>query len=276
MLCFETKTRGNWSVVVPYYNEAAGFLEPTLRSLLAQTARPLELILVDNGSTDESAAIARCVAAEFPSVAVRHLTERRPGQVHALEMGLAAVETEFVAICDADTIYPPHYLDHAFALFDRHGPNVVAVLAMGVGVDPDSWNARIKRWKGVILSQVLRNQAHTGGYAHCFRTAALRAAGGYSKRLWPYLLKDHEIIHRLLKQGRTLYHPDQWCQPSNRRLDRSTVRWTLSERLLYHFTPYAAKDWFFYVFLASRFERRGMSDLKLRARAWEAAQPLAS
>lgn len=260
---------GRWSVVVPFYNEADGFLEPTVRSLLAQSVRPLTLFLVDNNSTDASAAIARAVAQEVPDVTTVHLHEPRAGQVYALEAGLAAVETEFVAVCDADTVYPPHYLANAERLFDRHGAGVVAVLAMGVGPDPARWQAWIKRWKGVVMSRLLPGQAHTGGYAHCFRTRALRAAGGYSKALWPYLLKDHELIHRILKQGRTLYDVDQWCQPSDRRADRSAVRWTLKERLLYHVTPFAAKDWFFYRFLARRFEARQMSDTKLRQRAWE-------
>jgi glycosyltransferase involved in cell wall biosynthesis len=263
-------SKPRWSVVVPYYNESAGFLESTLRSLAAQVERPLTLILVDNASTDGSAAIARSVTDNIASVTTLHLLERTPGQVHALETGLAAVETEFVAICDADTVYPPHYLSHAAELFDQHGQRVVAVLAMGVGADPNRWSARIKRRKGVILSRVLRGQAHTGGYGHCFRTEALKASGGYSERLWPYLLKDHELIHRLQKKGQTLYHADQWCQSSDRRFDRSALRWTLFERILYHLTPSAAKDWFFYTFLAARFARRGMRDLKLRDRTWDA------
>ena len=264
-----------WSIVIPYYNEADGFLEPTLRSLLAQTERPLNLILVDNGSTDGSSAIAKMATASVVGVTTRHLLETIPGQIHALESELAMVETEFVAICDADTKYPLHYLEHAAKLLNSHGPEVIAVMAMGVGSDPWCRGALLKRWKGVVLSYVLKNQAHTGGYAHCFRTSDLRAVGGYSKRLWPFLLTDHELIHRFLKRGRTLHHPDQWCQPSDRRLDRTAVRWTLIERLLYHFTPFAAKDWFFYRFLAGRFARRGMSDLKLRSRGWE-TRPVAN
>lgn len=170
--------RPRWSVVVPYYNEAAGFLEPTLRSLVTQTPRPLTLILVDNDSTDGSSAIARAVTDGIPSVTTLHLVERRPGQVYALETGLAAVETEFVAVCDADTLYPPHYLERAAALFDRHGPRVIAVLAMGVGADPNRLSARIKRWKGLVLSYVLKNQARTA----VVRSRTQIAAGGGYRR----------------------------------------------------------------------------------------------
>jgi hypothetical protein len=51
------------------------------------------------------------------------------------------------------------------------------------------------------------------------------------------------------------------------------VRWTLGERLLYHATPYAAKDWFFYRFLAPRLSRRGMRDTVLRQRQWAPTTP---
>ncbi len=260
---------GRWSVVVPYYNEANGFLEATLKSLLAQTARPLTLILVDNNSTDQSAAIAHAIADGVEGVRALHVLQTLPGQVHALAAGIAATPTEFIAICDADTLYPPHYLDHAARMFDAAGPSLVGVMAISVGPNPYSFNAMAKRWKGVLAAAVLQRQAHTGGYGHCFRLAALKAAGSYSARLWPFVLFDHELIHRVLKQGRIAYSPNQWCQTSGRRTDRAGVTWTLAERLLYHFTPFAAKDWFFYQFLRKRFASRGMDQTALRERDWE-------
>lgn len=260
-----------WSVVVPYYNEANGYLEATLKSLIAQSARPLVLILVDNASTDGSAALARTITDGIDGVQAVHLSESNPGQINALEAGIRAANTEFVAICDADTLYPPHYLDDASKLLDAGGPKRVGIMAMSVGPDPSSWSAQLKRWKGVLVSTVLRGQAHTGGYGHCFRLAPLNASGGYSARLWPFVLFDHELIHRVLKHGRIAYSPKLWCQTSDRRADRARVTWSLAERLLYHFTPYAAKDWFFYTFLRQRFARRAMGQTALRERAWEAA-----
>ncbi|MDX2225441.1 MAG: hypothetical protein SFV21_21995, partial [Rhodospirillaceae bacterium] len=97
---------------------------------------------------------------------------------------------------------------------------------------------------------------------------ALRDAGGYGAHHWPFVLKDHELIHRVLKRGRVRYDWDLWCIPSPRRNDRRAVRWSLAERLLYHVSPFAAKDWFFYRFLGPRFAARGMADTRLRARNW--------
>lgn len=256
-----------FTVVIPYFDEA-DYLPATLRSLLAQSRPPDAWILVDNDSADGSARIAREVLAEGGVDEALFLQEPRPGKVHALEKGAAAVASEFVAFCDADTIYPSHYLALCGELFRSSGSDVVALMALPVYGDPGSAISRLRRRYFVGVSRVLRKQAFTGGYGQVVRTDTLRDAGGYSEEAWPYVLMDHELVHRLHRHGRILYHPDLWCRPSQRRRDRGAVRWSLAERLLYHVTPYSLKDRFFYDFLGPRFERRGLSQLAIRYRPW--------
>lgn len=256
-----------WSVVIPYYNEAA-FLPATIASLLRQTVKPFELILVDNGSTDGSGDLARDALEGVGDVRTVFLLEERKGQAHALEAGIGRASGAFTAICDADTIYPPHYLEAAGAVYERAPASVAAVLAVGVGPRPDSVDGRAKRLKTLAMGRLLAKQCHSGGYAHTFRTATLKRAGGYSKALWPYVLKDHELMHRISKLGDIRYAWDLWCQPSDRRADRSGVRWTLPERLLYHATPFRRKDWFFYEFFGPRLKARNMDEIRLRNRSW--------
>ena len=259
-----------WSVIIPYYNEAA-FLADTLASIVAQELRPERLILVDNASTDGSAAIAAAFMARYPAIATHHLSEPRPGQVNALETGIAAVDTEFVAICDADTVYPAHHLATADTQFSRAGPDVVAMMALGTAGDPHGRRARTRRWLYAhVVSRLLRYQCHTGGYGHAFRTAALTAAGGYATAHWSFVLFDHELMHRIFSVGRSRYHVDLWCVSSDRRKSDARTRWSLAERVLYHATPFALKDWFFYSFLQRRFAARNLSGLNLReTRAWD-------
>lgn len=260
---------------MPYYNEVA-FLARSLASLKGQSLRPLCLILVDNASTDGSAALARSLLADVDErLEVIHLRQERPGQVHALEHGVAAVTSSHVAITDADTVYPEDYLATADRAFAEGGDDLVAVNAVGLSGDRRSRSRRLRRAKVLAMAALLPRQCHAGGYAHCFRTDALRAAGGYSHAIWPYVLKDHELMHRMFKQGRAVHPIGLWCRASDRRADRGGVRWSLAERLLYHATPFALKDWFFYRFLASRFDNRGLSDLKLRQRAFERADQAA-
>ena len=74
----------HWTFVIAYFNEA-DYLPATLASLSAQTARPFRLVLVDNGSTDGSAALARKACETMAGVQTIHLSETRPGKVHALK-----------------------------------------------------------------------------------------------------------------------------------------------------------------------------------------------
>jgi len=255
-----------WTAVVPVFNEA-DYLPATLASLTDQS-RPFHLIVVDNGSTDGCIEAAR---KQLAVCGVSHeiLHEPRPGQVHALAAGIARVGTEFVAICDADTVYPPHYLDAATHVFDTRGSLCVMACAW---LRPEGANdaraARAMRHR-LTVARIWPRQNHTSGAAQCFRTEALRRAGGYDASKWPYVLKDHELAHRVMKLGFAAMDADLWCTSSARRANRTGVRWTLPERLLYHFTPHAAKDWFFYSFLARRFTARGLRDTVLRQRAWE-------
>lgn len=259
---------GAWSIVLAYYNEA-DFLPDTLRSLAAQTMRGFHLILVDNASKDNSAALAQEIMAAVPDIRTTFLTETQPGQLHALKAGIAQVESEFVCIMDADTYYPPHYLTEADRAFRAGGKDLVGVMATDIYAPPDSRDGVLKRLHVSIVSRILRRQAHTGGYAYAFRTAALRAAGSYSVEQWPFVLSDHEMVHRMLKLGRTTYPFGHWCMPSTRRPDDPATRWTLAERLLYHVTPYRLKDWLFYDFLARRFHARKMGHTNYREQNWK-------
>ncbi|MEZ5892775.1 MAG: glycosyltransferase family 2 protein [Parvularculaceae bacterium] len=258
-----------WSVVVPYFNER-DYLPAMLASMRAQTVRPFRLILVDNGSTDGSADSARAALSDAAGVDVVFLSETTPGQAAALERGIAAAVTEFTAICDADTIYPPDYLARAQARYDSS--SAIAVLATALYDDPQSFDSSLRRLKMRIVPHLLRKQCHAGGYAHTFRTVALKYAGGYSRALWPHLRKDHELMHRVWKEGRVIHDPMLWCRASARRSTVLTKRWTLFERVLYHLTPFQLKDWYFYRFLGPRMAARRHDELRLRERPWEAAR----
>ena len=261
-------TRPRWSVVIPYYNER-GFLPDTLGSLAAQSHKPFKLILVDNASTDGSVDVCKSALEGVDGVEVMHIHEANPGQCNALETGIAAADTELIAICDADTHYAPTYLARATMQFDKASDDVVAVLATALYDAPDSFDSFKRRLKARIVPHVLRRQCHSGGYGHTFRTEALKRAGGYSRKLWPHLRKDHEMMHRVLKQGRAVHDPHLWCRANDRRDVATQKRWTLGERILYHITPFQLKDWFFYRYLGPRMARRKMDELKLRERPWE-------
>jgi glycosyltransferase involved in cell wall biosynthesis len=92
------------SVVIPCYN-AAKTLAATLESVLAQSYRPIEVIVVDDGSSDESAAIARSFA---PRVTV--VVQKNGGPASARNEGIRRCRGEYIAFLDADDLWLPDKL----------------------------------------------------------------------------------------------------------------------------------------------------------------------
>ncbi len=262
------RDKPRWSIILPYFNEEK-FLAATLKGLMAQTLRPFQLIVVDNASTDSSARLCREILQEARDIRAVHLHEPRPGKTNALELGLKHADTEFVALCDADTYYPPHYLEKCTSLYDASPSDVVAVMAVHQMQEGTRLRKFLRQAKVVFRSYIYTKQCLTGGFGQTFRTSALKGVGGFSANIWPYVFEDHEIMQRLFKVGRSRYDFDLWCVPSERRNDRSRVDWTYWERRLYGILPFAFKDWYFYTFLARRFDARGLYQVRLREKTWQ-------
>lgn len=92
------------SVVIPAYNEAENILK-TLSSLAAtSTSKKVEIIVVNNNSSDETEDLIRIVGATC-------VTEPKQGIVHARNAGLKQAKGKFILNADADTIYPPAWID---------------------------------------------------------------------------------------------------------------------------------------------------------------------
>jgi glycosyltransferase involved in cell wall biosynthesis len=122
------------SAIVPIYN-GERFLAQALDSALAQTMRDLEIVVVNDGSTDASAAIAERYAAENPGI-VRVIHQPNQGLCHARNTALAAARGTFFALLDADDVWLPHHLAECIAEFARH-PDVVLVHADIERIDTD-------------------------------------------------------------------------------------------------------------------------------------------
>jgi glycosyltransferase involved in cell wall biosynthesis len=259
----DARDQRNWSILLPFFNER-DYLAATIASLARQTV-PTTLILVDNGSTDDSAAIARAACREH-GIDYLLITEPRPGKVSALRTGLGWVRTPLVATCDADTLYPSHYLATAEAILAKPGQVVAGAYFVPPGVDEGARRATARLF--LTFAHLLPRQSHAGGAGQAFRTSALRAAGGFDADRWNYVLEDHEIIHRVMRTGTMGYAQDLWCAPSPRERDRDSIRWTLFERLVYSAAAPRAGDWFFYSFLATRLRRRRLLSNRIRERQY--------
>lgn len=123
------------SIVVPVYNGAA-FLPASLGSILAQSHANIEVIVMDDASTDETPAVARELVSRHPDRAryVRQPANR--GQFGNVNAGIALAAGEYVAVFHADDVYDPEIVAREVEFLERH-PEVGAVFCLDRFLDAD-------------------------------------------------------------------------------------------------------------------------------------------
>jgi glycosyltransferase involved in cell wall biosynthesis len=112
------------SVIIPVYNRAA-LLRWPLTSIAMQTLLPLEVIIVDDRSAPEEAAIIRSIAGEFErAMNIRLIvTEKNSGNSHARNRGIDAARGKYVAILDSDDLWLPEKLEKQMRLVEEAARN---------------------------------------------------------------------------------------------------------------------------------------------------------
>ena len=126
-----------FSVVIPTYNRA-DLLAETLATIRAQTLAPAEIIVVDDGSTDDTPALLERLAP-----AVRSLRVPNGGDLVARNAGLAAATGDHVAFCDSDDLWRPSFLAE-MAGFWQAEPALKAAFSDFVIVRDGAWETTTK------------------------------------------------------------------------------------------------------------------------------------
>ena len=190
------------SVLLPVYN-AAGTLPDAVRSLLGQTLLNLEVVAVDDGSTDGSSDILASLAGEDPRVRVIR-TENR-GVLQALNTGLAHCRADLIARMDADDLCHPRRLDLQSDWMQGHPET--SVLSCRVEMFPRDGllggMLRYEEWLNGFTDHedIVRNFFVESPFAHptvMLRRAEVVEMGGYQEHGWP---EDYDLWLRYLVRG---------------------------------------------------------------------------
>jgi glycosyltransferase involved in cell wall biosynthesis len=168
------------SVVMPVY-QAAEFLAEAIESILAQTHPDLELIAVDDGSTDGSSRILEEYAKRDPRLIVHR--KRHDGVIRARNAGLALARAPLVACMDADDVSLPDRLAAQIsALASR--PELVCI---GGGFEVIDAGGRLLNRvhppgdHAAILAMALSGRSPICGSNAMFRRCEVQAIGGYDE-----------------------------------------------------------------------------------------------
>jgi rSAM/selenodomain-associated transferase 2 len=211
------------AVILPVLNEQV-HLPITLQSLLAQTEPAERLLVVDGGSQDGTAGVARAFGADV-------MTESGRGRGGQIAAGNATVGEDVVLVAHADMVYPR---------------NALAVVRRRLGDDPvcpggclghrfasPRWVFRVIEWFDRRRGQ--RGLSY-GDQAQFFRREMLAAVGGFPDQP---IMEDVELSHRLRQLGRPAYL-DLPVSVSPRRFERCGVlrtvwtNWTFRQRYRRH------------------------------------------
>lgn len=120
------------SVIVPVY-KAEAFLDKCVESVLSQTFRDFELLLIDDGSPDGSGALCDSYAARDRRVRVFH--KENGGVSSARNLGLAQAEGDYIAFADSDDWMDPDELAVLYALVREHGCDSAGCAHYNVDID---------------------------------------------------------------------------------------------------------------------------------------------
>jgi len=235
--------------VITIFYQAERFLEEAIDSVLGQTFSSWELLLVDDGSTDDGTAIARRYAAAHPD-RIRHLEHdghANLGMSASRNRGVHTARGEYIAFLDADDVWFPTTLDDQVRIL---GENDRAAMVFGRTLYWHSWTGDsedVKRdWlSGMptegedlidpphLLTAILRR----GDTCPCIGSALIRrrvieAVGGCDEdfrdlsedwALWAKIFAEHRVFVSGRSWIRYRQHPDSMCARATRDGDRVTA-----------------------------------------------------
>jgi glycosyltransferase involved in cell wall biosynthesis len=198
------------SILLPFYN-ARRYLAGAARSMLAQTFEDFELLLMDDGSSDGSKAIADELAATDPRVRV--ISGPNKGRSRTLNEGIALAQGEFIARMDADDLSLPTRLQRQVEYLREH-PECVCVGTRVTLIDPyDSplSTPEHKLTHDEIDAELLRGIGWAIVHpAATMRTDAVRRVGGYRAQFNDS--EDLDLFLRLGEVGRLANLPEPLVQ----------------------------------------------------------------
>ncbi|VAX32280.1 hypothetical protein MNBD_NITROSPIRAE02-1387 [hydrothermal vent metagenome] len=188
------------SVIVPTYNRAR-LLGRALQSILNQTYRDFEVIVVDDGSTDNTGEVVR----SFSALDIRYIRHKNnKGEAAARNTGVLAARGDFIAFLDSDDEWLPEKLEKQMAVFQDQSPHVGIVYSNMCEIER---TGKKRLWKsptfmpedGYFHRRALNYQVYGIGIGSSIvRRACFEKVGLFDERLSYYV--DFDFFIRLSRE----------------------------------------------------------------------------
>ena len=191
------------SVIVPAYNESAVIVS-CLKSILASDYRAFEVIVVDDGSQDNTAEIARSLS----DVRLHVLTKANGGKSSALNHGIKMARTQFIIAIDSDTVFRPDTLHQLMRHFQD--PRVGAVSGNTRIANRNTLLTKMQSLEYIVGFNLDRRMGDlfdcitvVPGAIGAFRKSVLEAVGGFT---YDTLAEDTDITLSIKERGHKIVY----------------------------------------------------------------------
>jgi glycosyltransferase involved in cell wall biosynthesis len=167
------------SVIVPAYN-AETFIERTLNSVLSQTYKNIEVLVVDDGSSDRTAEIVRAIAQQDSRVVLLH--QQNSGVAAARNLAIQKSQGEFIAPIDADDLWYPENIEKQVQCFLDSDPSVGLVYTWSVDIDEDdllTGGFRAAKIEGEVYTTLVCHNFLGNASASMIRRTCLEKVAAY-------------------------------------------------------------------------------------------------
>lgn len=210
----------NISVVIPLFNKEREIAR-AIRSVLAQTVQPLEIIVVDDGSTDGSAAEVEAVASPL----VRLIRQENRGVSAARNRAIAEARGQWVALFDGDDRWQTGYLEEIVRLMKSYPGCGAYATSFRVDDGRRMVDGDTPRREGVVdfFAEALRRYVLIPSAATLDRRLVLEL-GGFPEGM--KLGEDQWLWTRLARRARVCFSPERLVVYSKAASNRSAAIWT--------------------------------------------------
>jgi glycosyltransferase involved in cell wall biosynthesis len=195
------------SVLLPVFN-GGRYLAEAVESILNQTFRNFEMLIIDDGSTDQTPGILRSFAARDPRIRV--VTKPNEGYTKALLAGLSLARGKYIARMDADDISHPDRFAAQVAFLDENPACAVVGSAIRI-IDPEGDPLSHRRYplahSEIDFAHVYKGECSLAHPSTMIRRSSLDEAGGYRPEFEP--AEDFELWTRLGEKGELANLPSE-------------------------------------------------------------------
>lgn len=189
------------SVIIPTYDRAS-IIGRTIENVLQQTYSNIEIIVVDDGSTDDTQSVLKSYGDRIRSVA-----QENAGPAAARNHGIKVARGEIISFQDSDDLWKPAKIERQVALLEKAGPSVPCCLCnttMNFATVTTSFEIALivpvfdeGIWTNA--AEILATRFVLFNQAVAVRREALEKVGGFDERLWS--LEDYDLALKLSMEG---------------------------------------------------------------------------